>query len=135
MSIYRTIQLFGAFGVMLLSVQLKAASSLYPPEYYKYYSDNNPLFPFNAVEVKPEPLSCVGPQLTPQLKELKKKASVVVEFVISKTGDTEFPVVLQSSDARFNDVCLAAVKQWKFKPALKKGMPVNCRVAQVLAFN
>lgn len=59
----------------------------------------------------------------------------MVQYIITKTGTVEFPVVLKSTDARFNETTIAAVVKWKFKPATKNGKPVNCRVAQALAFH
>jgi protein TonB len=117
--------------VELPTITLKAGSSSYPAE---YYSLKNPLFPLDVVEVAPVSLSQPPPEITPELKDriVRNRIRVVVEFVISKTGDTEFPMVQSSTDSRYNDICLAAVKQWKFKPALKKDKPVNCRVAQAL---
>lgn len=135
MTIYKAFQLLGFSGALLLSVQLYAATAPYPPEYYKHYSKENPLFPLDKVETPPTPVQQDSIQLPEELVKLHVKAAIAVEFVISKSGDVEYPTVLKSTEPRFNDVTLVTVRKWKFKPALKNGKPVNCRVAQQLTFN
>ncbi|MDP2137446.1 MAG: TonB family protein, partial [Candidatus Didemnitutus sp.] len=104
---------------------------VYPKD---YYSTNNPLFDISKVDAPPKPVVQAPPVLTPDLLALKKSALVTVEYIISKTGEVEFPLVVDSTDSRFDLITVEAVAQWKFKPAKKKGKPVNCRVRQVFTY-
>jgi TonB family protein len=127
--------LLACFGscILLLGVQLRgeAAASPYPEG---HYSRKNPLYVLLLVDERPEPLSQPMPERPPELKD-RKDATLVVDFVIRKDGAIEFPRIIESNDAQFNAFLLDAVMHWKFKPALKKGKPVNCRVSQRIDFN
>lgn len=120
-----------AFAASSVQLAAQAVTSPYPPG---YYSKKNPLFVLHTVDVRPEPLNQEIPELPPELKE-RKHAVLVVEYVIRKDGAVEFPQILASNDFKFNPFLMATAKLWKFKPALKNGKPVNCRVSQRFEFN
>lgn len=53
------------------------------------------------------------------------KHSVVLQFDITRGGQTENVVVLQSSDSCFNETAVAAVRGWEYQPAQKNGRRVS----------
>jgi len=120
-------------GFLALLVFVQAAMAGPIPR--DYYGKANPLFDLKGVDTPPEPIEQHPPKIPAELDKLTTKNTVVVEFIISKTGIVEFLRAAESSDPRFNDCTLAAVATWKFKPAIKKGSPVNCRVSQRIDFN
>lgn len=117
------------------SEQPPAMPQRYPKEYYERYSRQNPLFDILHVEVQPVPVVQAVPVLSPELMALGKKATLRFEYVINQAGATENIFLVTASDARFAPAVYAAIKSWKFKPALKGGKPVNCRCQQETRVN
>lgn len=54
----------------------------------------------------------------------KSEGRVLVEFVVEADGSVSRVKVKQSSDPRFDEAALAAVRQWKFKPGVDEKLPV-----------
>jgi TonB family protein len=57
----------------------------------------------------------------------------VLEAVISENGTVESVRMLKPTDPKLEDLLLDAVKQWRFRPAMKDGKPV--RVYYTLTLN
>jgi TonB family protein len=70
------------------------------------------------------------PQYTSEAMRAKITGSVIVEVTVTAKGETVDAEVTQSLDKTYglDDACLAAAKQWKFKPGTKDGKPVAVRV-------
>ncbi len=66
----------------------------------------------------------VRPEYPAEARKAKAEGTVVVEFVVEADGSVSRESVHESEDERFNQPALAAVRQWKFKPALEHGAPV-----------
>jgi TonB family protein len=56
-------------------------------------------------------------------------------MVITEKGEATDITVVKTSDARFNDAAIEAVKQWKFHPAEKSGAAVAVKVSVPLQFH
>jgi protein TonB len=54
--------------------------------------------------------------------------SVQVEFVVDTAGRPSGISVKSAADREFADAVVDAVKQWRFSPALRNGVPVATRV-------
>lgn len=75
------------------------------------------------------------PVYPPELKAQKTPGEVVVNFVVEETGATRDIHVAKSSDPRFNDAVLAAVRAATFEPAVEQGRAVAQGVALTWRFN
>jgi protein TonB len=68
----------------------------------------------------------VNPIYPPDMKEQRLEGVVVLQAVISKEG---VPLSLDSQNADVNrafvDAAIDAVKQWRYKPTLLNGEPVE----------
>jgi protein TonB len=53
---------------------------------------------------------------------------VTLIFIVDDTGRVVNPRVEKSSHPQFEAPALAAVRQWKFEPAIKGGQRVSCRM-------
>jgi serine/threonine-protein kinase len=60
----------------------------------------------------------------PRLKS-GQRTSVLVRFVVSETGEVSDIVVVESAGKVVDDVVVAAVRGWKFEPAIKGGVRVK----------
>ena len=72
----------------------------------------------------------VRPQYTAEAMRAKITGRVVVELTVTSKGEVTDVEVTQSLDREYglDDNCVAAAKQWKFKPGTKDGKPVAVRV-------
>lgn len=73
----------------------------------------------------PVPVAVVSPSVGPE-----HAGSVVqLEFVVDTTGRPVDLSVKSHSDDRLAAAVMDAVKQWRFKPAQREGVPVETKVA------
>jgi protein TonB len=78
----------------------------------------------------------VPPKYTPEAARAKIQGTVQIRITILADGSVTDPVIMQSLDRVFglDDNALAAVRQWKFKPATRNGVPIPVRVTANLVF-
>jgi TonB family protein len=57
-----------------------------------------------------------------------QRVSVLVRFVVTEAGEVQDVSVVESGGRPVDDVVVAAVRGWKFQPALKRGTPVKVQV-------
>ena len=81
-----------------------------------------------AFDVKPVPLKTPPPEYPLSLKREGLDGVVAVKVMIDVTGAVSECSVSKSTDPRFDEAALAAVKKWKFKPAQKDGAPVAIKI-------
>lgn len=73
----------------------------------------------------PVPIAVVSPIVGPE----HHGALVYLEFVVDELGKPVDLAIKSSPDDRLAATVLDAVKQWRFKPAERDGVPVETRVA------
>jgi len=87
-----------------------------------------------AFDVKPVPIKTPPPDYPSDLKREGVSGVVAVKVLIDETGSITECAVVKSTDARFDDAALKAVKKWKFKPAQKDGAPVAIKIIVPIQF-
>jgi TonB family protein len=87
-----------------------------------------PFFETRDVTESPRVEKRSGPQLPDELKGHSIKEVVVVRALVSQSGHASRVSLLRRSKAgpQLDDVVVAAVNQWTFSPAQKKGEAVSC---------
>jgi periplasmic protein TonB len=87
-----------------------------------------PFFESNQVNEPPHMATRVEPRLPVELRTRSVKEIVVVRALVSQSGHPTRISLLRRSKTgpQLDDVVLAAVNQWTFSPARKKGEPVSC---------
>ena len=68
-------------------------------------------------------------------KKVAKTGSTVVGIIVGEDGTVESAKVLESFNRDLDAKAIDAVKQWKFEPALKKGVPVAVELAVQVDFH
>jgi TonB family protein len=82
----------------------------------------------DTVAKKLSGLSVSYPDNAPKMKS-GDSVSVSVSFVVTENGEVTEPKVLESGGNRVVDeAVLAAIRSWKYAPAVKKGIKVKARV-------
>ena len=67
------------------------------------------------------------PAMTPDLVRITKamNTSAVVEIVIDEKGDVVDANIIKSVNTSFDSIVITAARRWKYRPALKDGVPVR----------
>jgi protein TonB len=74
----------------------------------------------------PEAITKTMPEFPSEARAQGLQAEVIVRYVITESGDVTDVKVLRG-DPVFNDVCVEAVKTWKFKPVIYQGHAIAIR--------
>lgn len=85
------------------------------------------------MDQKARPTFTVQPVITEKMRK-KGRGRVTVVFQVSERGRVEGPRIESSSDPVFNEASLAAIKQWRFDPAQRRGKPVRSPNRQTFSF-
>lgn len=89
----------------------------------------------DKMDTHPVPVKTPPPVYPVDLRRKSIGGLVTVRVVIDEQGNVADCAVKKSSRMEFEDPAIAAVKQWKFKPAMKDGMPVRCHMLVPINFN
>ena len=76
-------------------------------------------------DIDPVPVFEPKPDYPPLASEKLIRGEVILEILVHKDGSTEVLRVLKSLPYGCVDAAIAAAERWRFKPALKKGLPVE----------
>jgi protein TonB len=76
----------------------------------------------------------VAPQYPDDAKQARIQGSVVLQALIDKNGDVA-DLALVSGHPMLAPAAIKAVKQWKYKPYLLNGQPVNVETQIVVRFS
>lgn len=87
-----------------------------------------PFFETKDVSESPRVTARVEPRLPAELRARKVHEILIVRALVSQSGHPSRVSVLRKSKVgpQLDDVVVAAVNQWTFSPAKKKGEPVSC---------
>ncbi len=85
--------------------------------------DDRPVYLTTDV-TPPEKLVDVVPRYPEAARLSRTPGTVILQIVIGRDGDVEEAIVIKSAPL-FDEAALAAVRQWKYRPALRAGRPVR----------
>jgi protein TonB len=90
--------------------------------------------PSTLEEQNPTAISQLKPVYSCYLRHEALEGRVVVSFTVNSQGDVVNPAIVSSTNRLFEKPTLYAVAHWKFKPAIRGGLPVNRTVTQQVNF-
>jgi protein TonB len=73
----------------------------------------------------PVPLRKVDPKYPPTLIKERVEGEVVLYAVIRRDGSVDSIQLVHGIDEQLDANAMSALSQWKFRPALKQGTPVD----------
>ena len=82
----------------------------------------------------PDPIYKPEPPYTKEAKAAKLEGTVVLSIVVGADGTVTDAKIVQGFDKGLTENAVDTVKTWKFKPAMKDGKPVACRVSVEVSF-
>ena len=77
----------------------------------------------------------VNPTYNPGSRGVRVVGKVVIRLIVTSKGIPKSPEIVQGLEAEVDDSALSAVKQWRFDPAKREGMPVAVRVVVEINFH
>jgi len=85
--------------------------------------------------VSPVVVSQAVPKVPPLLFELMRgmRRTGAIDVIIDERGTVEDVIVTQSVNAAYDTLLVAAARTWRYRPALKDGVPV--RFVKTVAIN
>ena len=92
--------------------------------------------PGNGV-TNPQVLYEAKPQYTPDAMRAKLQGEVWVQAVVMPDGTTADVRVVRSLDSAFglDQEAVKAVRQWRFRPGMRMGVPVPVQISVAVSFN
>ena len=94
--------------------------------------DCEPLPPDPNAVVPPSVISRKDPVIP---KDVEVHGMVVLDVVLSRSGQIVDASVRRSFTPEFDKACIDAVRQWRFRPATQKGIPVSFEFSMRCEFN
>lgn len=89
----------------------------------------------DSVDDPPKPVSRKAPQYPDRARKKGISGRVVLSVLIDASGNvSDVRVVESEPPGVFDEAAVAAVKTWRFQPAMYEGNPVAIRVTQPLSF-
>ena len=84
----------------------------------------------------PEPITKTKPSYPEIARKAKVQGQVILQAVVRKDGTVGEVQVLRSPGSKFgfDEAAIAAVKQWRYKPGLQNGKPVDVYFTIVVDF-
>ena len=70
------------------------------------------------------------PNIPPSLRQAGGNVKLIIEFIVNNKGEVVDARVLETTDRQYDDVAIASVLKWRFKPGMKRGRPVAVRIHQ-----
>jgi TonB family protein len=96
--------------------------------------EGNPKFgEYVYVEELPEAIVKVPPEYPAEARKMGVDGTVMVQALVDRSGNISDTRVIKSIPL-LDNAAVAAVRQWKFKPAMSKGNPVAVWVAVPIRF-
>ncbi len=96
--------------------------------------DLDQVFSSSELDQKPRLVYQVNPKYPSELAKKEVAGRVTVMMVVDQEGRVMNPRIENSTDPAFDSAVLAAVRQWRYEPALKDGVKVAARVRVPISF-
>lgn len=83
----------------------------------------------------PKLVHVVEPEFNPKSEEAYVSGAIKILIVVTKVGAVRDPKIVAGPNDRQDKAAIDAVLQWRFKPGMRKGEPVNVRATVEVDFH
>ncbi|PYV66253.1 MAG: hypothetical protein DMG97_29960 [Acidobacteria bacterium] len=98
-----------------------AANAVSPPAEAKAANKCDPLDKCDP----PVVLQRVEPRYSEEARKARYDGTVVLEVIIRADGSVDVQRIVRSLGFGLDENAIAAIKQWKFRPGMRNGVPVD----------
>jgi protein TonB len=96
---------------------------------------DEPVYDIGGDVKPPKLIHVVEPDFDPKSEEAFTSGVVRIQIVVTHQGSVRNPKVVVGLNERQDKKAVEAVTQWRFKPALRQGEPVNVRATVEVNFH
>jgi len=96
---------------------------------------DEPVYEMGKDVTPPRLIHQVNPSYDPGSHGIRIVGKVVIRLIVTSKGLPKDPSVVQGLDKEVDQSAIAAVKEWRFDPAKRQGMPVAVRVTVEINFH
>src|ERR1019366_6089768 len=82
----------------------------------------------------PQLVARIEPEYSEQARKAKYQGVVVLSIIVQKDGSVRDIRVVQPLGLGLDEKAIDAVKQWKFRPGMKSGSPVDVQATVEVTF-
>jgi len=82
----------------------------------------------------PQPVTTPDPEYTEEARNAKAQGTCILWLIVDDQGNPKDIRVVRGLGYGLDAKAIAAVKQWKFHPAMKDGQPVNVQISVEVGF-
>ena len=93
------------------------------------------VFPLEKGMTPPRLIHQVYPTYDPGSRGLRIAGKIVIRLIVTSKGLPKDLSIVKGLDDKVDQSALAAVKEWRFDPAKREGMPVAVRVEVEIDFH
>lgn len=93
------------------------------------------IFDIGQLDQRPRPVQQAAPIYPRELRQRKIEGTVYVVFVVDKDGRVLDPKVEEATHEEFSGPALAAVRRWRFEPAVLRGEKVRSKLRVPIRFS
>ena len=83
----------------------------------------------------PTVLSRVEPQYSEEARKARYQGTVVLEAIVRRDGTVDIQRVVRSLGFGLDENAIQALKQWRFRPGTRNGVPVDVSLNIEVNFN
>ena len=83
----------------------------------------------------PRVLERVEPQYSQEARKARYQGTVVLEVIVRKDGTVDIMRIVRSLGFGLDENAIQALKQWRFKPGMRNGVPVDVALNVEVNFN
>jgi TonB family protein len=118
-----------------LKVRLDPGPNVTDAQAFTRGSHREGVFQTGEITDLPMILFKVDPQYSEEARKAQYQGTVVLEAIIRSDGTIEILRVVRSLDFGLDENAIQALKQWKFRPGMRNGQPVDVALNIEVNFN
>ncbi|HEX5045387.1 MAG TPA: TonB family protein [Candidatus Polarisedimenticolaceae bacterium] len=117
-----------------LPVGSDAARPRISPEVFESRTRWGSLVELKDADKPPAPLSRPAPTYPPAARQMRREADVEMRLLIDAQGQVAAVEILTGGRTDFAMSAERAARKWKYRPAMKDGVPVQVKIVEKVAF-
>ena len=118
-----------------LKVRLDPGPNVTDAQTFTRGSQGEGVFQTGEITDPPTILFKVDPQYSEEARKAQYQGTVVLEAIVRSDGTLEILRVVRSLDFGLDENAIQALKQWKFRPGMRNGQPVDVVLNIEVNFN